>query len=166
MRAIIILALADVDLTELYTLQLSSLIRGKKREIDGFAATIAETIRNEVSLLRPGEIIGSSAPGRAWAFYIRTVDEREDEASEKGIVYTWAVDESEYLRPEKLLIRLEKELSKIFEHCLRKFASYGNARKILLLEPHWMLLADTDWWKEIFVDKSPPSIVDEIWSGR
>jgi hypothetical protein len=158
-------ALPSSDLPNLYSLRLTPLIEGTQPELRAFAKTIVGQIRAHLSDLKEGQSIGSKKPGRAWAFYIRTPEEREDweGAARTSLLFTWNDSGPDYIDPACLPSGLLEKIDAIYAGCKRKFIDYSEARRILLLHPHGRLFSLPTWWREVFRGYPPPSDIQEIW---
>jgi hypothetical protein len=157
--------LRGTELSELYTLRLPWLIEGTKRELRDFATNVVCRIRTHLSEMKSGRAIGSKETRRAWLFYTRTSDEREEEGYETGIVFNWLYAWPEYIDPKNLPFGLLESVKKIYVSCIRKFVNYHTARRILLMDPHGQLGSDPVWWREVFLAYPPPPDIQEIWSA-
>ena len=57
-------------------------------------------------------------------------------------------------------------LQDIYASCLKKFASYAHAKRMLVLDPHGELrYQDAGWWNRVFANVLPPPEIEELWSG-
>ena len=89
------------------------------------------------------------APASVWAWQMRQV-------RELGF---------DFIDPTNLPEKLASALQDIYSRCVKKFAAYPDARRVLVLDPHADLrYLGTDWWKGVFSVLPPPTEIDEIWS--
>ena len=77
-----------------------------------------------------------------------------------------SLSQPDVLDPGQLPEAFVASIRKIYASCAGKFASYAEARRILLLDPHGDLRTeDVDWWNAVLACRPPPAEIGEIWSG-
>lgn len=161
--------LKDLAVDDLYEIRLPLLMEGKRAELQAYALHAAKEIRANWSSIATG----SALKGRAgdqwwWAFHKLPEWDREDDAS-KGLKITWMGSDfswEDILDPAQLPNALSSAIEKIYKSCSAKFASYPEARRILLIDPHGDLQTESaEWWRAVCFELPPPSQIGEIWSG-
>jgi hypothetical protein len=111
-----------------------------------------------------------SRPGRRWWSYRRVPEwDRLDEAPRKGLQFTWSeppTSQPECIDAANPPQHVNSALQNIYSSCVRKFAPYSDARRILVIDPYGDLrYQNVEWWSEVFSVLPPPTEIDEIWSG-
>jgi hypothetical protein len=154
---------------DLYELRLPMLIEGKESELRAFALKAARQIRSQWSQVAAGSILKGIIDDRwPWAFGKVPDWEKEDDAPSKGLKFTFVGSSSvfDYVDPTNLPAQLASALLDIYSRCVRKFASYPEARRVLALDPHADLrYRDKDWWQGAFSALPPPAEINETWLG-
>ena len=146
------------------------LMEGKRSQLIGYPSEAVKEIRANWSLVASGKVLNGRA-GTTWRWAFGKVPswDREDNTPSRGIKITLVgpgLSFDDYLDPEALPETLASSIDKICAACSAKFASYGETRRILLLDPHGDLQTETvDWWKKVWAHKPPPPAIGEIWSG-
>jgi hypothetical protein len=159
--------LRDIPFEDVYVLRLPALIEGRREELLAFGKAVSQKIRLAYPI-KPGHAIGSKKPGRHWAFYLQRPEDREDDHPKAGIIFNWEqrLFSNPYIDPSQLPPALETAVKQIYEACIKKFAQYSSARRILVLDPHGELrYHSANWWNDLFNVYSPPIEAEEIWSG-
>lgn len=163
--------LKDLATDDLYEVRLPMLIQGKRAELEAFALDAAKQVRaNWATIADGGSLNGRGAPNRWWAFRRLPDWDREDDTPGCGMQISWVgrslMTLDSFLDPENLPDVLSLAIQKIYTSCAAKFASYLDARRILLLDPHGDLqIEDADFWRGVWTVLPPPSEVGEVWSG-
>lgn len=154
---------------DLYELRIPMLIEGKEPELRAFALRAARQIRSHWHQVAAGEILeGTVNEKLPWAFRKVPDWEKESDAPSKGLKFTFVGSSSvfDFIDPTNLPEQLASALQDIYSRCVKKFASYSEARRVLVLDPHADLrYRGTDWWQSVFSMLPPPAEIQEIWSG-
>lgn len=158
--------LRDLISDDAYELHLDLSVSGTTVELEEFAAVIVETVRTRFPEIRAGMTVGSSQVGRRWKFWLGDRSSRVfDGAPETGLGIHWDVPTSLDSRgtpPDGFLA----EVSRLFGACVRKFASYTDARRILVIEQHGdMRYMGAWWWKGVLEAVSVPPQINELWDA-
>ena len=159
--------LRDLNVEDVYVLRLPPLIEGTRNELVAFGKAIAQRIRHAYPL-REGQVIGTNKAGRHWSFCLQPLEDREDDHPKKGIIYIWEQRffPVSHIDPYELPVGFENTLKQLYTSCVRKFAQYSGARRILVLDPHGKLRYNSaNWWNDVFTVSPPPLEAQEIWSG-
>lgn len=161
--------LGAFPINDLYELRLPTLIEGKQSELRAFAWKTARTVRSQWSHVEAGETLTGAVDDKwPWAFGKVPDFERGDDDPSTGLKHTFVGGSSifNYLDPTKLPEQLASALLDIYSKCVKKFASYPHAKRLLSLDPHADLrYKGADWWQGVFSVLPPPADIDEIWSG-
>jgi hypothetical protein len=158
--------LAGVVFRDVYHLKMPGLSGGSKQEVRALAGLVAEEIRLRHVTLRYGEVRRIECGGRTFEFGIRPVDEREDGDPASGLVFVWPI-QAVFSDRDNLQEKVRRQIEKVFAACIRKFADYSDARRVLMLDPHGEIqYFDAKWWNELFKNRQPPPAINEIWIGH
>jgi hypothetical protein len=154
---------------DLYEVRLPMLLEGTETELQGFALKASRQIRSNWQRVAAGSALRGNVDGRwPWAFGRVPDWEREENAPRKGLKFTFVGGSSlfNFIDPANLPHELSSAVQEIYSRCVKKFASYSQARRVLALDPHGDLRHQgTEWWKEVFFVLQPPAEIDEIWSA-
>ena len=157
--------LRDLVSDDAYELHLDLSVLGSAGELEEFAAVIVETVRTRFPEIRAGMTVGSSQIGRRWRFWLGDRSSRVfDGAPETGLGIHWDVPTSLDSRgtPHGFLA----EVSRLFGACVRKFAPYRDARRILVIEQHGDIrYMGAWWWKRVLEAVSVPPQINELWDS-
>jgi hypothetical protein len=162
--------LRDLTVDDLYEIRLPMLMEGKRTELLSYAGEATKQIRANWSAIASGEGLKGHAGNKWWWAFNKLPEwDREDNAPSRGIKVTLVgpgLSFDDFLDPDKLPEALVSAIDKIYAGCSAKFASYPEARRILLLDPHGDLQTEsTDWWRKVWPSMPPPLAIGEIWSG-
>jgi hypothetical protein len=139
--------------------------------LSGFAEKGAAFIQRRWSVVTESKgLRGPLGDKESWRFSRIPAWEREDGVPEKGLKIMFAgrplLALENYLDPADLPEELRATLAGIYASCSKKFAAYGDAKRLLVLDPHGDLRYRwKEWWTDVFLSMSPPRIIEEIWSG-
>jgi hypothetical protein len=162
--------LRDLTVDDLYEIRLPMLMEGKRDVLLGYADQAIKQIRAKWFSVASGSgLKGRSGDRWWWAFHKLPEWERQDNAPSKGLQITWAgpsLSFDDFLDPSSLPDTLAAAIDKIYANCSAKFASYPEARRVLLLDPHGDLQTESaDWWQKVWESMPPPPGIGEVWSG-
>jgi hypothetical protein len=162
--------LSGLLLDDLYEVRLPMLMDGTQLELRSFVQLAIQRIRSNWPRIVEGTVIGSESGGTLWWSCRRIPSwDRIDGAPSKGLQFTFSgplMSHFDYVEAKNLAEDVISDLKKIFSGCQKKFASYSNARRVLVLDPFEELrYQTTDWWHDVFSTYSPPTEIDEVWSG-
>ena len=158
--------LRDLISDDAYELHLDLSVSGTTVELEEFAAVIVETVRTRFPEILAGMTVGSSQVGRRWKFWLGDRSSRVfDGAPETGLGIHWDVPtslDSCGTPPDGFLA----DVSRLFGACVRKFASYTDARRILVIEQHGEIRYMGAWWWKIVLEAvSVPPQINELWDA-
>jgi hypothetical protein len=158
-------ALATVEFRTLYTLAMPSITSGSKAELVEAGRSVAERIKTSYTGLQLGQSISIECLGHRLSFRIRSLVDRGDDEPEGGVVMVWPM-KLQMFPAADLNDKLSSQIEKIYAACIRKFASYSDARRILMLDPHGeIIFTPARTWNEIFRKSAPPDVINDIWIG-
>jgi hypothetical protein len=152
----------------LYEVSLPMLISGTQTQLRAFVQAAIQSIRTHWPIAE-GMVL-SSRPGRRWWSYRRIPEwNKLDEAPSKGLQFTWSeppTSQPDYIDAANLPQHVTSALEIIYSSCVTKFATYSDARRILVLDPHGNLRHQgMEWWRDALSFLPPPPEIDEIWLG-
>jgi hypothetical protein len=155
---------------DLYEISLPLLIEGSKRDLRPFVAEAAKKIRSRKLQAESGLVIREQVNEKWWWAFRKVPGwDREDGEPSTGLKFSWngpITRFTDYIEPTELPGALTRCFDKIFSDCVKKFSTYSDAERILLLDPHGDLQhQEVDWWKAVFSKHPPPAMIGEIWSG-
>jgi hypothetical protein len=131
------------------------------RELPAAQKLLLEAIERSIEEIRQGGKVLRAHKPIPFRFYRQRPCERSDEDPQKGLLIQtsrslWA---DLAIEDDKILEVVKRYL----DVCSKKFAIWGNSRRILLLEPHGSfvssVLSDAPWAELVHGE------VDEIWMG-
>jgi hypothetical protein len=129
-----------------YVFALSRTPTNDQRRLSENARAISREIRRALPTLNPGEGISGTEQGLRWSFWREHPSDRDDFEPSTGLsIRTGVPDELSPLDP--IPPELEQEVERHLKSCGRKFADYGHARQVVLVE-HFggaMLLGAVLW---------------------
>jgi len=146
-----------------YILKLPDDMRGARVELQGFAAEVAAVIRRDIDQVHAGATLGWRPPERWWIFREESPNEREYFQPSTGLVVSfegaWTT-----LPPADFTAELYDTLNDMLARVAKKFEQHGDARRLLVLDPHGdvRFTPDAEWEHLLSTVDVPPS-VDEIW---
>jgi hypothetical protein len=157
--------LRDIEFHDIYSLHMPTLKGGSKHEIQVIGRAVAQAIRSKYASIKPGQVFTIKCIAHVFKFGIQPIQERDDLGPSKGLCFSWTMDSCWSERAD-IQDRLRPQIAKIYEACLKKFASYASDRRVLMLDPHGDVSFNLPgWWKEVFTKYQPPSAIDEVWMG-
>lgn len=147
-----------------YELGLPHLFQGNEDDVEEFVESVARSITSNMDTVNAGRAIGSQRQGREWTFRRQHPLDRNDWDPTSGVYVFWNVpnDWDPALR-ERARIELAPDLRKHFGACIKKFAGYMDARRVLLLSLVGDVDFDDDDWASLFSHTPPPDAITEIW---
>lgn len=156
--------------SELFELALPMLIHGSKRELRSFARASAKKIDSAWSQVLAGKVLYERVTDKWWWSFRRVPDlEKDPDEPTEGLKFSWQgklMQLGDYIDPADLPTEIVRSVHDIFDGCVRKFQSYVDAERILLLDPCGDLkYKDSNWWKQVFLRIPPPTDISAIWSG-
>ena len=154
----------------LYEISLPMLIKGTQRELRPLVEAAAKKIISARRLVAEGAILQERATEQWWWSFRKVPEwDKEDGHPNEGLKFSWKgriMQLGDYVDPTDLPRELVNCLDNIFNGCVKKFRSYSEAQRVLLLAPHGDLLyQDANWWMTVFHDHPPPSEIGQIWSA-
>jgi len=154
----------------LYELRLPMLIDGTQSELRLFALEASEKIRSHWPKVAASLTLKGRINEKCWWVFRRVPDwDREDDAPKEGLQFTFQgalVSSFDQIDPTNLPEGLISNLQKIYFRCVKKFAPYPNARRVLSLDSYGDLRDyDADWWRKVLSAYPPPVAIEEVWSG-
>ena len=152
----------------LYTLQLPSLAEISRKQLEIVAQSISREVLAAVPLLED-QIVSGNASGVSWIFHARWPEESVSGEPVTGVIVTWKETRlfDDFINAEKLPASLTATLMRVYRACARKFSSYPDTRRVLLIDPQGKLRFYTaDWWRKVLHCHPPPEQVPEIWMGQ
>lgn len=158
--------LAGVEFRTLYTLVMPSLTRGSKAELIEAGRSVAERIKTAYTELQLGQTISMDCLAHRLSFRIRQLVDRGDDEPDSGVVMVWPRHPQMFPAAD-LKVKLSSQIEKIYAHCIRKFAGYSDARRILMLDPQGEItFTPARTWNELFKNNAPPETINDIWVGK
>jgi hypothetical protein len=158
--------LAGVEFHTLYTLAMPSITSGSKAEFIEAGRSVAERIKAGYAGLQWGESIEIDCLGKHLSFRIRQLVDRGDNEPDSGVVIVWPMNWQMFPAPD-LSNKLRAQVERIYAACVRKFAGYSDARRILMLDPHGEIsFTSARTWNEFLMNNAPPDAINEIWIGQ
>jgi hypothetical protein len=151
-----------------YELELPELIQGPREELRSFAASVSRDALARFALLEPGPAIEGACGPRGWRLRRQPESERDPDQPATGLIFCWwsPIDypdsESRHEAREGLVHSLERH----FAACVRKFAGYEEARRVLVLEVVGNFDPVDEDWRVMLKQVPPPKEIDEIWSSQ
>jgi hypothetical protein len=162
-------SLEGLPATELYGLELPMLISGRQKDVEAFAESAGAAIRRNWSAIESGRLFKGRHGEMWWRFGRVSDDARQDDDPASGIKTNWTgpgLTLEDFLDPEHPPEELVAKLLKIYANCTAKFSSYGEARRILVIDPlEDLRYKDNEFWALLFKTFPPPAAINEIWSG-
>ncbi len=160
--------LKDLPFDDLYEIGLPMLISGTQPQLRAFVLAAVQSIRSHWPIAE-GMVL-KSRPGKRWWSYKRVPEwNRLDGAPSKGLQFTWSeppTSQPDCIDAANPPQHIAFALQNIYSSCVKKFATYPNARRILVLDPYGELrYQNADWWRDLFSVLPPPTEIEEIWSG-
>jgi hypothetical protein len=159
-------AVAGVEFPHAYTLAMPHMGTQPKALLIAAGQRIGQQIREHHAKLQACRSLRINCLGKTFTLTIRAPEDRSENEPDRGITLTWDLPWTP-TDPTPLAEKLADQLQKIFAACVNKFATYTNARRILLLDPHGDLaFTSTESWRTLFTNLTPPDAIDDIWIGQ
>jgi hypothetical protein len=157
--------LSGLEFPNSYSLEMPSISSGSKAELTEAGRSVAEQIRTSYAELQRGQSLNIECLGHSLTFKLRPLEDRGDDEPDRGLVMTWAMS-APLFRTDDLNSKLGVQIKKMYAACVRKFAGYSDARRILMLDPHGeVAFTSARTWNEVFTSDPPPEAIEEIWIG-
>jgi len=149
-----------------YELVLPHLFRGDEAQVEAFVGLVAHAITAHIGAVNGGQVVGSRRPGREWRFRRQDPAEREEWDPPTGIHALWNPPNG--LDPE-LRERARRDmvldLTRHYKACIKKFAHYMDARRILVVSLIGDVRFDDADWDQLLRLVPVPDAVSEIWKA-
>lgn len=157
--------LAALDVDAVYVLEMPPLRSGSMNELTGIGQQVAALIRANIASITLGTKLRITSGGHRFILRLQQPEERDYSNPERGFFMVWQTDD--WLdQPSPTEAELRPQIEKIYAACIRKFAEYSDARRVLMLDPHGAICwKPARWWNGLLTNCTPPSEVDEVWTG-
>jgi hypothetical protein len=157
--------IADIEFRDVYALAMPFVGECSAADLREMGRFVAAEIRAQYADLEPQKSMLIESNGRRFVLRIRPIEDRCDGEPGHGVVMTWALNLPMF-GTRDLSAKLRGQTQKIYAACVRKFAGYSTARRILMLDPYGEVAFASAWvWNEIFAHDPPPGAIQEIWIG-
>jgi hypothetical protein len=145
-----------------YILKLPDDMRGSRAELQEFATEVAALICRHIDEVHTGGILGWRPPKRWWVFREEAPHEREYFQPSTGLIVSF--DGAWTALPPNHSAEVSDTLNAMLARVAPKFEQHGDARRLLVLDPHGEVrfTPDEDWERLLSTVDVPPN-VDEIW---
>lgn len=154
--------LAPLTLDGPYKLSLPEELPVHNRDLSKALKAIVEAIERNIDQIRPGGKVLRRQKPIPFRFYRQERYERNEDDPQDGLV----IETSRSMLNDLAAIEDDKILEVVKRYlkaCSKKFAIWGNTRRVLLLEPHGsfvdVVLNDAPWSDLVNGE------VDEVWAG-
>jgi hypothetical protein len=149
-----------------YELVLPHLFRGNAAQVEAFVGSVVHAVASNIRVVNDGKVIGSRRPGREWTFRRQDPSEREEGDPPIGLGAFWNLPNGlDPERRERARRELVPVLTRQYQACVKKFAGYTDARRILVISFVGDLDFDDSDWDELLKLVPIPEAVQEIWKA-
>jgi hypothetical protein len=157
--------IAGIEFPDVYSLAMPVTGECSAADLREMGRFVAAQIRARYVDLESQKSMRIECNGRRFVFKIRPMEDRDNSEPSSGVVLTWAMSLPMFDNDD-MSARLRGQIQRIYAACVRKFAGYSRARRILMLDPHGdVAFTSARAWNEFFALDPPPEAIQEIWIG-
>jgi hypothetical protein len=138
----------------------------RKADLLSFAHGVAESIRDSMTSILEGNVIGSNLNGGRWSCCLDPEQRAASDEPAAGLIIRWTYPD-ETPNAEQLPAELVDKVRDVFASTVKKFRAYAHARGILLLDPHGSIRYTGElWWSGVFAVAPVPSSIADVWLAQ